>query len=339
MKIINTEHIKYGIGITADYSLLNLNLRTGKKGSIREIQGAKHFTLENFINIELGIADNIFFTYILDNTKDSFKICIDRDISLYPLELKAINNSAFAYLRIVVKKNVHVTIHEKIVPKDFIGCIIDVIAEKGANVVYIADQRTEEGTSSIILRRAFIKSEASVKLIDVEIGGSISNSTIYALLDGYGAVGEIYGLFYGTGKQFYDIAHTTIHSAPYTKSNLKTNGVLDQKSSAIYRSLIDIQENAYNAEGKQKKETLLLSSSAQISAVPDLKIANNEVKCSHGVSTTNIDDESLFYLHSRGFSHETAKHAILEGHLNVITDMIENESIQLRIADTIIRKL
>ncbi len=332
MSIIQTEKLKYGIGITADYSGVGLGMRVGEKGSIESVPGA---TKCEITNKELGIKNNGLFTYILNNAKDVYETTISTNTPLYPLELKALRDTAMAYVKIVVEKNVHVTIHEQLLPKDFIGCIVDVIVEEGADVTYIADQRIDSKTSAIMLRRAFVKERAQMKWIDIAIGGNITNSTIYTSLDGRGAVGETYGLFYGDAEQLHDIAHTTIHNAPSTTSKMKTNGALDEKSKAIYRSLIDIKEHAVDADGQQKEETLLLSPNAQVSSVPDLEIANNEVVCSHGVATSNVDDESLFYFHSRGMDTDEAKRAIVDGHLGVILDMIEDESIKLRIADHI----
>ncbi len=335
MNGIQTETIKYGIGITADYSSIGLGARVGEKDSVELISETKESSVENK---ELGIKDNALFTHILREAKDTFEIRITEDTALHPLELKAQCDTALAYIKIFIAKNVHTTIHEQAIPKDLIGCIIDIVVEDGASVTYIADQRAEESTYIIALRRAFVGRDAKMKWIDLAIGAGIANSTIYTSLDAPGAYAETYGLFYGAGHQLHDIAHTTIHNAPHTKSNLKTNGALDAKSKAIYRSLIDIREHATDSNGQQKEETLLLSGDAQVSSVPDLEIANNEVVCSHGVATSNIDDESLFYFHSRGMNTEEAKRAIVDGHLGVILDMIDDESIKLRIADTLQKK-
>ena len=335
MPNIQTEKIKYGIGITADYTDVALAMRVGEKDSIGMLDGAVVCDVEYK---ELGIINYGLFAHVLENAKDVFKITISDDTALYPLELNALKDTALAYIRVVVEKDVQVTIHEQVVPKDFIGCIIDVVLKEGSQVTYIADQRAAANTSVLALRRAFVGERAKMKWIDVAIGGAIANSTIYTSLDGRGAVGETYGLFYGKSDQLHDIAHTTIHNAPRTTSKMRTNGALDEKSKAIYRSLIDIREHAVDADGQQKEETLLLSPNAQVSSVPDLEIANNEVVCSHGVATSNVDDESLFYFHSRGMSTQEAKRAIVDGHHGVILDMIEDESIKLRIADTLQKK-
>ncbi len=329
--MIKTEKIKYGIGITADYSCVGLGTRDITAGSIESIHGATECEITNK---KLGIENHGLFTHLSENTKDCFEITIHKDTDIYPLEIKATSNTAVAYVKIIVKAKVKVTIHEQIENREFTGMIIDVVVEEGADVTYIADQRCDD-TYVLALRRAFVKRDATMKWIDLSIGGKIANSTIYISLDAPGASGETYGLFYGRSEQLHDITHTTIHRAPHTTSSMKTHGVLDEKAKAVYRSLIDIRENALNADGHQKEETLLLSKDAQISSVPDLEIANNEVSCSHGVSTTNIDDQSLFYFHSRGVDTAEAKQAIADGHLGAILDMINDESIKLRVFDDI----
>jgi len=333
---IQTEHLKYGIGIVADYSAVGFGMRTFENDSI-EIQNGKNsdFRMQN---VEYGIKKNPLFDHLAQNIQDAFEIVIENDTDLFELKLQSLKETAAAYIHIVVKSGVKATMHEHILNKDFTGVIIDIALEEHAEVTYIADQRHEKNQFVIALRRAFVGKEAKMKWIDIAIGASIANSSIYTILEQPRSVGETYGLFYGRETQFHDITHTTIHVAEHTESNLKTHGVLEDMSKTIYRSLIDIREHAFNAVGHQKEETLLLSKSAQISSVPDLEIANNEVSCSHGVSTTNVDDESLFYFQSRGMDTETAKQAMLQGHLGSIVDMIENEALRADIMSDIIRQ-
>ena len=332
--MIETENIKYGIGINADYSVLALDTRKVENDSIDCVGES---VARDIKQVDIGIQNNFLFSYIAENVKNTISICIDKDTPVFPIDIKAKADTAVAHIQIIIKKGIKTTIHEQITNKNFVGIIIDLQVEEGADVTYIADQRCNDDTYTIALRRAFVHKNAKIKWIDIAIGGAIANSTMYTLLDESGVVGETYGLFYGTDEQLHDISHTTVHRSSYTKSILKTNGVLDNKSKAIYRSLIDIRENAFNADGQQKEETLLLSRDAHVSSVPDLQIANSEVTCSHGVSTRNIDEQTLFYFFSRGIDREVARHAILDGHLSVILDMIEDDSIILRVADAIMQ--
>ncbi|OIO20262.1 MAG: hypothetical protein CO029_04945 [Candidatus Magasanikbacteria bacterium CG_4_9_14_0_2_um_filter_41_10] len=335
MQEIQTEHLKYGIGIVADYSLIALRTRMFESESV-EIQNGKNLDFR-MQNTEYGVEKNPLFEHLAENIHDAFEIVIEKNTDLFELNLKAVKETSAAYIHVVVKTGVKATMHEHIMNKEFAGVIIDITLEDHAELTYIADQRHEKNQFVLALRRAFVGKEAKMTWIDVAIGGSVANSSIYTILEQPRAVGETYGLFYGRGEQFHDITHTTIHAAEHTESNLKTHGVLEDHSKTIYRSLIDIRANAFNAVGHQKEETLLLSPNAQISSVPDLEIANNEVSCSHGVSTTTIDDESLFYFQSRGMDTETAKQAILHGHLGAIVDMIDNETLRTDILNDIIR--
>lgn len=332
MSTIQTEHLKYGIGITADYSPLALSTRTFEKRSLDCVGDRVEVNIDNQ---EIGIADNALYQFLAEEVKDAFVITIEKDTELFPLDIKAVSESALGYIHIHIKQGVTVTIHEQLFPRDFIGCIIDITVEEQASVTYIADQRCSSEKNIIVLRRGFVGEGATLRWIDIAVGGAIANSTIYTLLDAPKARGEVYGLFFGNDSQLHDIAHTTVHRAPHTTSNLKTNGALDGHGKAIYRSLIDIRDNAFTSVGHQKEETLLLSRDAQISAVPDLEIANNEVSCSHGVSTTNIDEDALFYFHSRGMDTDEAKRAIVEGHLAVIIDIINDESLRMRVHETL----
>ncbi|PIR76009.1 MAG: hypothetical protein COU32_04350 [Candidatus Magasanikbacteria bacterium CG10_big_fil_rev_8_21_14_0_10_42_10] len=335
MSNIQTEHLKYGIGIVADYSPIALSARMFEHESIVVV--GKRVEC-NILKVEYGIASNPLFEYLAKNLVDAFEIVIEEKTDLFELNLQSLKETAGAYVHIIVKAGIQATIHEKLFTKEFSGFIIDITLEEQTNLTYIADQRTEKNTYILALRRAFVGKSAKMKWIDVAIGGSIANSSIYTILEQPRAVGETYGLFYGRGMQFHDITHTTIHVAEHTESNLKTHGVLEDTAKTIYRSLIDIREKAFNAVGHQKEETLLLSSKAQISSVPDLEIANNEVSCSHGVSTTNVDEESLFYFQSRGMDTETAKQAMLHGHLGAIVDMIEDKVLRTDIMNDIIRE-
>jgi len=333
MSNIQTEHLKYGIGIVADYGPVGLSLRTFESESV-ELQ-AKRVECR-ISNVEYGITANPLFEHLAKNIDDAFEIVIEKNTDLFPLNIEALKETAAAYIHIVVKSGVKATIHEQILHKQFAGIIIDITLEDNAELTYIADQRSEKETYVLALRRAFVGKNAQMKWVDVAVGAAIANSSIYTILEQPRAVGETCGLFYGRDAQLHDITHTTIHVAEHTESNLKTHGALEDNAKAIYRSLIDIREHAFDSVGHQKEETLLLSKTAQVSSVPDLEIANNEVSCSHGVSTTNVDNESLFYFQSRGMDTETAKQAVLHGHLGSIVDMIENEALRKDIIDSIV---
>lgn len=181
-----------------------------------------------------------------------------------------------------------------------------------------------------------VEKDVKVTMYDVRTENSVSDITVN--LAGSGAQGNVYGLFIGNEEQHFGMRHTIIHSAPHTTSDLLTKGVLDDKAKASYSSLIKIQEGATAADGAQKEDTLLLSRDAKIHAVPNLEVAHNDVKCSHAVTTTNVDKEKLFFMNSRGIETDEAVRELVWGHLGVILDKMDEDT-RGKIQEIIMQKM
>lgn len=110
-----------------------------------------------------------------------------------------------------------------------------------------------------------------------------------------------------------DIEVSAFHMARQTMSDLVVRSAAADRHVAMYRGLIDIAENAGGSKGYQSGRALLLSRTAVVDNLPELAIKTNDVQCSHGVTTTHIDDEALFYMRSRGLSQNAARGLALTG--------------------------
>ena len=106
---------------------------------------------------------------------------------------------------------------------------------------------------------------------------------------------------------------------------MQVRGALNDKAKALHRGFINIRKGFRNCKGAQKEDTLLLSKEAEIDAVPNLEIENNEVQCTHASSITHLNDEKLFYLESRGIDPQEAKRAMLEGFFLAMLDELPEE--------------
>ena len=181
--------------------------------------------------------------------------------------------------------------------------------------------------------------DENLMIFDILLDGEKIDRKIEINLDGEGAFVEIYGLFFGTENQEFVSSHIVNHNASHTSSVLLTKGVLNDKAKMNYTSSINIKKGSVGCNGEQKEDTLLLSRDAHVDAVPALKIANDDVKASHSVSTTYIDDLKKFYLESRGMSEEEVVRAVVEGHFSEILDRLDNEAINIDIKRKIDLKL
>ncbi len=161
------------------------------------------------------------------------------------------------------------------------------------------------------------------------------DSSVIINLNEPGAKGYIYGIFVGDNQDKININHKIIHNAPNTESDILVKGVLDDSAKANYQSLIRIEKGMDGASGKQKEDTLLLSKKAKITAIPNLEIEHNDVVCSHGVTTTNIDKEKLFFMNSRGVSKAEAIQELVQAHFSPVIDKIQDKEIRKEIIDKI----
>lgn len=178
-----------------------------------------------------------------------------------------------------------------------------------------------------------VKENSSLTFITIQQGNS--NKQIITNLSSNNAKINIYGLFFGKDSEEISLDIKTNHNTSSTHSDMLVKGILDNTAKATFTGLIHIPEGSKHCEGYQQEDTLLLSNNAKIYAVPDLAIANNDVKCSHGVTTTHINPEKQFYIQSRGVSEKEAEQLIIKAHITPIIDQITDESLKQKILDMI----
>ncbi len=141
----------------------------------------------------------------------------------------------------------------------------------------------------------------------VELGANLSRADIVVNLAEPGAACELNGLFVASGRQHID-HHTRIdHNAPHCRSRENYRTVLDGRSHAVFNGKIVVAEGAIKTDSAQSNGNLLLSKNAGVDTKPELEIYNDDVKCAHGVTVGQLDENQLFYLKSRGLSTEEAR--------------------------------
>ena len=118
------------------------------------------------------------------------------------------------------------------------------------------------------------------------------------------------------------------HLAPNCKSNQRVKNVLSAKSKGVYQGKIYVKDNAQKTDAYQLSKALLLNDNAEFNSKPELEIYADDVKCSHGSSSGNVDDDSLHYLMTRGLNHEESTKLLIKGFLNDIVDLIKSTSIK-----------
>ena len=147
----------------------------------------------------------------------------------------------------------------------------------------------------------------------VLLGGAIVRNNVHPVLSGEGCNSLINGLYMSNDRQHMDNFMRVEHASPYCDSRQFYNGVLDDRSRGVFHGRIIVHEGAEKTDAKQTNRNLLLSDTAQIDTKPQLEIYNDDVKCTHGATIGQMDENAVFYLRSRGIPKNEAQAIMLKG--------------------------
>lgn len=143
------------------------------------------------------------------------------------------------------------------------------------------------------------------------LGGSLVRNNVHPVLAGEGCHSFINGLFMSRDRQHMDNYMKVEHASPHCDSRQLYNGILDDKSRGVFHGRIIVHKDAQKTDAKQTNRNLLLSDSAQIDTKPQLEIYADDVKCTHGATIGQLDENAIFYMRSRGLSEESARAMLL----------------------------
>jgi Fe-S cluster assembly protein SufD len=210
----------------------------------------------------------------------------------------------------------------------FTNAVTEIVAADGAVVDHYRIVR--DSTESFHVGAVEIHQErsSSVTSRNVSVGGAIVRNDIRGALTGPGATLALEGLFVATGTQHTD-SHTTIeHVSPNCESHELYKGVLDGKGRGVFDGRIVVHKNAQKTVSRQENRNLLLSETAIIDSKPTLEIHNDDVKCNHGSTIGQLEDEPMFYLRSRGLSEEDARSLLIYAFAGEMVDRMKIEPVR-----------
>ena len=152
---------------------------------------------------------------------------------------------------------------------------------------------------------------ANVASHSVLLGGGLVRNNVHPVLAGEGGECLINGLFIGNGRQHLDNYMLVEHASPHCGSRQFYNGILDGRAHGVFHGRIIVHKDAQKTDAKQTNRNLLLSDDAQIDTKPQLEIYADDVKCTHGATIGQIEENALFYLRSRGIDEVSARKLLL----------------------------
>jgi Fe-S cluster assembly protein SufD len=158
-------------------------------------------------------------------------------------------------------------------------------------------------------------------------------------LRGKNTLAEMLGIYFGDGDQFFDHHTWQLHESPFGTSDLEFKGALKGNARSVYSGLIKVEEGAQKTDAYQQNRNLILSRTARADSIPNLEIAANDVRCTHGATVSQVEEEHLFYLQARGLPRSEAQNLIVEGFFRPVIDRVPVEEIQIFLETAIARKV
>ncbi len=180
--------------------------------------------------------------------------------------------------------------------------------------------------------------DADVKNMAVNIGAERARFENQVRIEGAGAHVKMYSLTVAEESQEFDQRTFQTHNAPHAVSDLLYKNALLDKSRTIFSGLIKVAEGAQETDAYQTNRNLLLDSTAEANALPGLEILANDVKCSHGATTGNVNEEDLFYMMSRGVPKRMAMQLMVFGFFEEIIQKVDSDELAENLRQLIYKK-
>lgn len=263
------------------------------------------------------------------------------DAPIY-LNVSAEENSAnFPHFIIIAEAGSKATIIENYesAGTSFTNSAIQIFVAENANLTHYRVQKesTESlhiGTTEVELKRGSLYNSTNINL-----GAKLSRHDIDLKFTEEGGEAFVDGLYMLSGDQHHDTHSSIDHAVPNCLSHQTYKGVLNDKSRGVFNGKVFVRLNASGTDAQQSNKNLLLSNDARIDTKPQLEIFNDDVKCSHGATVGQLEDEELFYLLSRGINESLAKNLLTYGFAEEVINKIEIEEIKDELDGIVLNRL
>ncbi len=171
------------------------------------------------------------------------------------------------------------------------------------------------------------------------LDGALVRNNLNIVLNGQHAATNLYGLYLLQQQQHIDNQTIVNHQSAYTNSQELYKGILGGKSTGVFNGKIYVQPNAQKIQAYQTNNNLLLTDQAKMRAKPQLEIWANDVTCSHGATTGQLDEAQLFYLRARGIAETTARHMLLQAFAQEVIKKIPFKGIKTYLEAILAKKI
>jgi Fe-S cluster assembly protein SufD len=221
----------------------------------------------------------------------------------------------------------------------FTNAVTEIVCGERSVAEHYRVQRESFAAYHVSSTHLYLEKASTFSQQNIVFGGAIVRNDVGAVLDAEGIECTLNGLYLGNGRRLID-NHTAIdHAKPHCASHEIYKGMLDDHARGVFNGKIFVREDAQKTDAKQTNQVLLLSDDATINTKPQLEIYADDVKCTHGATVGQLDEESLFYLRARGIGREQARAILVHAFASDIIDRVTIEPLRAALEDALLAQL
>ena len=214
----------------------------------------------------------------------------------------------------------------------------DLVVGPSAKITYVCAQEWNENVLALQVNTTTVERNAAGMSLNLHLGGAYSRFESLSRITGEGGRSDLLSVSVSDGTQEFDARTLQDHASPQTTSDLLYKNSLSGKSRNTFGGLIRVEPHAHFTDAYQTVRNLLLSDDAEANSMPGLEILADNVKCSHGATSGQLNEDELFYLLARGIPKPVAQHLLVAGFLNEVVERLDHPAIGAKLHDLIEEK-
>lgn len=280
-------------------------------------------------------ADESFTNGFLIEVKENSKI---KENVILNFNLDEDNSTLIDNIIILAKKNSEANVIINYNSNDlgkYHNGVLRIFAEEDSSIKVSKINMLGKNVTSFDSNISFVKENANVDFIAIELGAKNNVSNYEAKLEEKNSKADINVIYTGIDEEKIDMNYVVTIEGENSRTNMNIKGALKDKAVKTFKGTLDFKKGAKKSKGVEEEYCMLLSEKARSKAIPLLLCDEDDVSGEHAASSGRIDENKLFYLMSRGISYNEAKLLIINAAFNPIIDKIESEEIQNKILEKI----
>ena len=284
-----------------------------------------------FVALNMALFEEGIFIHIADNA------VLDKPLLLYHCTAPdTYRPMTYPRLLIVAGKHSQASIVTSWQARGGTNSVAEVVLQEGAQLDYYTLQ-TELGPQDCQVNTTQCQ-QAQKSILNTYTftwSGALVRNNLNSIIDAPYSEHNLYGLYCPHRQQHVDNCTTVDHRKPYTTSNELYKGIMMDEATGVFNGKIYVRPEAQKVNAFQTNNNLVLSSHATLHTKPQLEIWADDVKCSHGATTGQLDEEQLFYLRARGVTKKKAYHLLRQAFANEVINKVPLASLRTRLHDSL----